>query len=230
MKLLKGTKGGIGKMKLSQKTVVCLPTRNENKSVQFMIDGIKKLGYDLFISDEHSNDGTIAIAKKNKVPIYQRDGPGKGFGVRKALKIAKEKGYDILVLIDCDKTYPIEYIPSMLKYMDKYDMIVGARSLDEIKPFHRLPNKIHTLAINILFGGNLKDINSGLRAFKVNKFKNFRSKGFDIEAEITVKALKNKLKIKEIPIEYKKRVGHSKIKINDGALILWRIIKERFVN
>jgi len=212
------------------KVVVCLPTRNEYKSVQSMIDSIKKLGYDLVISDSHSTDGTIEIAKKNKVPIYQRDGLGKGFGIKKALQIAKEKGYDILVLIDCDKTYPTEYIPIMVKYLQKYDMVVGARSLNEIKPFHRLPNKIHTLAINILFGGNLKDINSGLRAFKVNKFKNFRSKGFDIEAEITTKALKNKLKIKEIPIEYQKRVGHSKIKVKDGALILWRIIKERFVN
>jgi len=215
---------------MRDKVVVCLPTRNESQSVQYMIDKIKSLGYDLFISDSNSNDGTIEIAKKNKVPVYQRDGPGKGFGIRKALQIAKEKGYDVLVLIDCDKTYPVEYIPIMLRYMPKYDMVVGARGLEEIKPFHRLPNKAHTIAINLLFGGRLKDINSGLRAFKVNKFKRFRSKGFDIEAEITVKALKNKLKIKEIPIKYQKRVGHSKIRIKDGFLILSRIIKERFTS
>ena len=212
------------------KAVVCLPTRNEKESVQFMINKIRSLGYDLFISDEHSTDGTTEIAKKNKVPVYQRDGSGKGFGVRKALQIAKKKGYDILILIDCDRTYPTEYIPAMLKQMQKYDMIVGARSLKEIKPLHRLPNKMHTLAINLLFGGNLKDINSGLRAFKVNKFKKFNSKGFDIEAEITTKALKKGLKVKEIPIEYEKRAGHSKIKMKDGFLILLRIIKERFTS
>jgi glycosyltransferase involved in cell wall biosynthesis len=210
------------------KIVVCLPTRNEKENVQFMIDGIKKLGYDIFISDENSSDGTVEIAKKNKIPVYKRDGSGKGFGVRKALEVAKQKGYDILVLIDCDRTYPVEYIPAMINHMPEYDMVVGARSLEEIKPFHRLPNKIHTLATNILFGGRLKDINSGLRAFKVSKFDKFRSRGFDIEAEISAKALKNKLKIKEIPIEYRKRVGHSKIKIKDGLLILLRIIKERF--
>ncbi|MBU0628899.1 MAG: glycosyltransferase family 2 protein [Nanoarchaeota archaeon] len=212
------------------KPVICLPTRNEKENVQVMIDEIKSLGYDFFISDANSTDGTIGIAKKNKVPIYQRDGKGKGFGIRKALQIAKEKDYDILVLIDCDQTYPVKYIPKLLNLIEKegFDMVVGARSLKEIKPFHRLPNKIHTLAINLLYGGRLKDINSGLRAFKVNRFKKFSSKGFDIEAEITVKALKNRLKIKEIPIDYKKRVGHSKIKIKDGFLIFWRIIKERF--
>ena len=212
------------------KPIVCLPTRNEKENVQVMIGHIKSLGYGLFISDANSTDGTIEIAKKNKVPVYQRDGEGKGFGIRKALQIAKEKGYGILVLIDCDQTYPAEYIPVMIQHIEKegYDMVVGARSLKEIKPFHRLPNKMHTLAINLLYGSRLKDINSGLRAFKVNKFKRFVSKGFDIEAEITVKALKNRLKIKEIPVEYKKRVGHSKIKVKDGFLILWRIIKERF--
>jgi hypothetical protein len=212
------------------KAVVCLPTRNEVGSVQFMIDKIKSLGYDIFISDEHSSDGTIKIAENNKVPIFQRDGSGKGFGIRKALQVAKEKKYDVLVLIDCDKTYPAEYIPVLLKYMPDYDMVVGARNFNEIKPFHRLPNKIHTLAMRLLFGGNLKDINSGLRAFKIEKFKRFRSKGFDIEAEITAKALKKKMRIKEIPIRYEKRVGHSKIRVKDGFLILWRIVKERFSN
>jgi len=51
--------------------------------------------------------------------------------------------------------------------------------------------------------------------------------GFDIEAQITIKAIKNKFKIKEIPIKYKERLGQSKIRIKDGFLILSRIIKER---
>ncbi|MBD3164420.1 glycosyltransferase [Candidatus Woesearchaeota archaeon] len=210
------------------KTIICLPTKNEKENVKYMIDSIRKLGYDLFICDENSKDGTIETAQENNVQVYQREGNGKGYGIRKALSVAKDKGYDTLVLIDCDRTYPAGYIPVMLRYLDKYDMVVGSRKRKDIKSFHRLPNKIHTAAINLLFGSNLKDINSGLRAFKVNKFKNFKSKGFDIEAEITTKALKNKLKIKEIPIEYKKRTGHSKIRIKDGLLILSRIIKERF--
>jgi len=215
-------------MRMFMKVVICLPTMNEIESIQYMIDKIRPLGYDLFISDQSSVDGTIDVAKKNKVPVYQRDGPGKGFGVRKALQVAKEKGYDVLVLIDCDRTYPVEYIPIILEQMERYDLVIGKRDLKEVRLLHRLPNKVHTLALNILFGGNLKDINSGLRAFKVNRFRRFYSKGFDIEAEITAKALKNKLRIKEIPITYRKRAGESKIRVNDGFLILWRIIKERF--
>lgn len=208
--------------------VVCLPTRNEIDSIKIMIDEIKKLGYDLFISDENSTDGTIDIAKKNKVPVYQRDGSGKGCGVKKAIEIALKKGYDILVLIDCDCSYPPTYITEILKYIPEYDLVIGKRLMKDIRFLHRLPNIIHSLAINLLYGSKLKDINSGLRAFKVNKINDVDAKGFDIEAQITIKALKKKLKIKEVPIKYRRRVGKSKIRIKDGFIILWRIIIEKF--
>ncbi len=208
--------------------VVVLPTKNEEKSIEYMVKKIRKLKLPLFVVDENSTDKTLSIAKKLKVPVYQRDGSGKGYGVKKAVEIASKKNYDLLILIDCDKTYPSEYIPIMLKYIPRYDMVVGSRKMKHVKFLHRLPNIVHTEAINLLYGSNLKDINSGLRVFKINKLKDLDAKGFDIEAQITTNALKRKLKIKEIPIEYKKRVGESKIRIKDGFLILSRIIKERF--
>ena len=216
------------------KPVVCLPTRNEKDSIQIMIDSIKKLKLPLFISDENSTDGTIAIAEKNKVPVYQRDGKGKGYGMKKAVEVAKKLGYDVLVTIDCDCTYPTERIPALLKAIDDgAGMVIGVRNMKNIRKRHRLPNKVHTWAINFLFfrffNNWLHDINSGMRAFRLDKIKPFKSKGFDIEAEITIRAIKDGLKIREIPVEYEKRVGESKIRIKDGFTILMRIVKERFL-
>ncbi len=218
------------------KAVVCLPTRNEKGSIQVMIDSIRKLKLLLFISDESSTDGTIAIAERNKVPVYQRDGKGKGYGMRKAVEVAKQLGYDVLITIDCDCTYPAEKIPNLLRTIKEgAGMVIGVRNMKNIRPLHRLPNVIHTLAINLLFfrflgsGKWLHDINSGMRAFRLDKIRPFRSKGFDIEAEITVRAIKDGLKIEEIPVEYEKRVGESKIRIKDGFTILMRIIKERLL-
>ena len=216
------------------KAVVCLPTRNEKDSIQLMIDSITKLGLPLFISDESSTDGTIAIAEKNNVPVYQRDGSGKGYGMKKAVEVARQLGYDVLVTIDCDCTYPSGRIPALLKLVeDGAGMVIGVRNMKNIRALHRLPNIIHTWAINILFfrffGSQLHDINSGMRAFRLDKIRKFRSKGFDIEAEITIRAIKDGLKIKEIPVEYEKRVGESKIRIKDGFTILLRIVKERFL-
>ncbi len=216
------------------KAVVCLPTRNEKDSIQIMIDQIRKLKLPLFISDQNSTDGTIVIADKNSVPVYQRDGSGKGYGMRKAVEVARKLGYDVLVTIDCDCTYPSERIPALLKLVEEgAGMVIGVRNMKNIRPLHRLPNIIHTWAINILFfrffGNQLHDINSGMRAFRLDKIKPFRSKGFDVEAEITIRAIKDGLKIKETPVEYEKRVGESKIRIKDGFTILMRIVKERFL-
>ncbi len=218
------------------KAVVCLPTRNEKDSIQLMIDNIKKLKLPVFISDENSTDGTIAIAVENNVPVYQRDGKGKGYGMRKAFEVARQLGYDVLVTIDCDCTYPSERIPDLLKAIEEgAGMVIGVRNMKNIRRLHRIPNKLHTLAINLLFfrffgkDNWFHDINSGMRAFRLDRIKPLRSKGFDVEAEITIRAIKEGLKIKELPIEYEKRVGESKIRIKDGFAILMRIFKERFL-
>jgi len=212
------------------KVLVCLPTKNEKESIQAMVERIKKLNLDLIICDECSTDGTIETASKNSVPIYQRDGKGKGFGVIKALEVASEKNYDFLVLIDCDCSYPPEYIPELLKFLPEHDLVVGVRDMQSIPFSHRLVNILHTSSINLLFGSKLKDINSGLRAVRVNKFLGQVDAGsFDIEAQITTRALKNNSKIKEIPIEYKRRKGKSKIKAFDTFIILKTIFKERFI-
>ncbi|MFH1408574.1 MAG: glycosyltransferase family 2 protein, partial [Nanoarchaeota archaeon] len=135
------------------KAVVCLPTRNERESISDMIDRIKALKLPLFISDEQSTDGTLEIAKKKQVEVFQRDGSGKGAGVQKAVEIARKRGFDVLVIIDCDCTYPPEYIPKLLARMPKYDMVVGARRMKDVTWGHQLPNMFFTVLIDLLFLG-----------------------------------------------------------------------------
>lgn len=210
------------------KAVVCLPTRNEEKSIATMIAKIKSLGLPIFITDANSTDKTVQIAALHGIKNYKRDGIGKGWGIRKAIQVADKQGFDVIVFLDCDCTYPPEDIPKLISRFPKYDMVIGTRGMENIPGSHRLPNIFHTMAINLLFLGKYQDINSGMRAFKVKKMKGLCAEGFDIEAEMSCKALKRGLKIKEIPIHYRKRVGESKIKVSDGIKIFWRIIKERF--
>ena len=211
------------------RTLVCLPTRNEKESVQEMIDKVRALRLDLIVVDEHSQDGTLDIVKRNNVSAYQRDGSGKGWGVRKALEVAAKLNYDFIVLIDCDCSYPVEAIADLLKFAQEFDMVVGSRDMRAIQFSHRLVNLFHTFCVNLLFGSRLSDINSGLRALRVNKFNGLLdAAGFDIEAEITVRALKGKFKIRELPVRYHKRVGKSKIRYWDTFRIFKKIAAERF--
>ena len=126
------------------KTLVCLPTKNEKSNIEEMIKNIRMLNLDLIVVDENSKDGTIEVAKSCDIAVYQRDGAGKGCGVRKALDIASELGYDNLVLIDCDNSYPSTYIPKLLDYLPYYDLVVGARCMRDIQFSHRLVCLLYT--------------------------------------------------------------------------------------
>src|SRR3989344_5780733 len=216
-------------MNAALKTCVILPTKNEEESIAYMIEEIKKLNLPILVIDEHSKDRTEEIARGKGIEVFQRTGSGKGRGVISALEIAHQQGYDLVVLIDCDGTYHPRYIPQLLSFFPQHDMVIGKRSMGDVKFLHRLPNILHTQAINFLFGGKLHDINSGLRAFKVEKMLGvLTAAGFDIEAQMTIQALKQNLAITEIGIDYTKRLGSSKIRLKDGYLILKRIIMERF--
>src|SRR3989344_1342645 len=204
--------------------VVGIAAKNEEEKIEYIINSLRKQGFnDIYIVDEHSKDKTKEIAEKMGVSVYQRKEKGFGAGVREVLRIAKEKGYKYVGRLDCDGTYPPEDLKKMTEYMGNYDLIIGYRNYKNVNPLHRLPNRLFTLLTNILFNGKIKDLNCGMKIYKVDKFYNLLdTNGWDLEAQISIRALKNRYKIKQIPINYKMRYGgHSKIRIKDGFSILW---------
>jgi glycosyltransferase involved in cell wall biosynthesis len=209
--------------------VVCLPTRNEIGCVAEMLVQIRDLGLAVFICDSGSTDGTREAASALGVSVYDREGPGKGYGIRKALQVAYEAGFTHLVLLDCDNTYPVSSIPDLLRHADTADCVMGIRPMRDISLVRRLVNYLHTGLINILFGASLKDINTGMRVLRVEKFRGILSaNNFDIEAQMSSMALKRGLKLTEVPVSYHKRTGKSKIGARDFFEIIFRILRERF--
>lgn len=211
---------------------VALVAKNEEASIAYMIDKLRKKGYnDIYVVDEQSKDKTKKIAESLGITVYQREGKGFGCGIKSALKIAAARGYDYMIRLDCDGSYPPDELPKLVEYVEQYDLIAGIRDIKKVKLLHRLPNRFHTILTNLLFNGKLKDINSGMKLINVKKFNGIlKADGFDLEAELSIKALKRMYSIKEVPINFKDRYGgESKIRISDGFLILWRIIKERFI-
>lgn len=134
------------------KILVCLPALNERESIDGMIAEIKKLNFDIVVSDAGSNDGTDKIAEDMGVKVLRRSAPGKGVGVREAISFADSSGYDFLVTIDCDNTYPVNSIPELLAAAPGADLVLGARNYSKISNARRWANQIH----NLLFAGFLK--------------------------------------------------------------------------
>ena len=116
---------------------------------------------------------------------------------------------------------------------DEADMVVGSRLKGKMEDgaitrFNKVGNRFFNFLINSFFNGNVTDSQSGYRALnrKAIESLNLSSKGFEVETEMTIKALKQRLKVKEIPITYKMRRGTpSKLNsIKAGSSILKTII------
>lgn len=142
---------------------------------------------------------------------------------------------DYYVLVDGDDTYPAENIQMLLKEASNgADIVVGDRLSNKTylkenkREFHNFGNRLVLFLINRLFGVKLKDIMSGYRVFSRRFVKVYPAlcEGFQLETDMTIFALSRKLKIAEIPIEYRDRPLGSESKLNtfsDGARVLLTI-------
>ena len=112
-------------------------------------------------------------------------------------------------------TYPNDTIPQLVKELDGYDQVVGARTTEEgtVKAL-RVPAKwlIRKLA-SFLTGTKIPDLNSGFRAFRTDVARQYLNQlpvGFSCVTTITMTFLANGYSVKYVPIEYAKRAGESK--------------------
>lgn len=214
---------------------IYLPVRNEEIDLKNTINSIKKFTDDrIVVIDNNSSDRSKEIAKQMGVEIWFEKKIGKANVIKKILKESKA---DIIFFTDADNTYSIDQYNKHKEIMTKhnYDMIVGKRNY-EIKYLKRIDRKLANIIFNFLFklfvGGKFKDICSGYRFLKKEKFDQIKinSTNFEIETEISIFSVKNKLKIKELDINYRERVKSvSKLKtFSDSLSILSFLIKNSF--
>ena len=118
-----------------------LPTWNESKNIKYMIESIRKhCRHEIIVSDQNSTDGTPEIAKSMKVKVFPRKKFGYGAGIQESLANAKNLGHTHLLVMDCDRTYPIEYIEQCaVAAKEGYDLVNAGRRMSDIRMLNRLP-------------------------------------------------------------------------------------------
>lgn len=208
-----------------------IPCHNEGKSIRKVVMDCKDAlpQADVYVCNNLSTDNTYIEASLAGAIVINEEQLGKGNAVKTLLKRVDA---DIYVMLDGDDTYDLSKIREMIDIVkiDSVDMVVGTRlsnySEGAFRRFHKIGNRLITSLINFLFNVRLKDVMSGLRVMnrKIVKGIDITTDGFEIETELTLKALKYKYKIKEIDIAYRERIKGSFSKLStfkDG----WRIIK-----
>ena len=189
----------------------------------------------VLVVDGGSRDGTVGIAKDMGVDVAFQDGVGKGGAIAEALAHA-DLSADYVVFIDADYTYPAEYLPGMIKILEenpRVGMVCGnrfnghldVRALGSLLYFG---NRFLAFAHNLLNGVALSDPLTGLRVVRAEILRGWsvRSKGFDVEVELNHHVERKGYSIREVPIQYRQRLGEKKLKLRHGATILKRIMLE----
>lgn len=214
---------------------VLIPCYNEATTIKKVILDFKRVLPEalIYVYDNNSDDGSDILAKEAGAIVVHEYKQGKGNVVR---SMFREIDADCYVIVDGDDTYPAESVSTMVQLIQtrEADMVIGDRLsstyfTENKRPFHNMGNRLVRSLINHLFRSDIMDIMTGYRAFSRDFVKAFpvTCQGFEIETEMTVFALDNQLRIKEIPVLYRDRPENSESKINtyrDGARVIRSIV------
>ena len=206
------------------KTSLVVPAYDEERGLPLVVEEYLGFVDEIIVVDDGSKDGTFNAAKKlesERVKLFQNSvNSGKVAALRNGIGHATG---DIIIFTDADCTYPARYVPEMVEaVLSGADLVLGARlqSRDNIPTLNRIGNNVFSFLASYISCMRIQDSQTGLRAFRREMFDHLdvKAKGLEFETKMTVRAAKLGYKIVEIPIEYRERVGRSKLRpLQDGA-------------
>lgn len=224
---------------------VLIPCYNEELTIGQVIDDFRaELPYaDIYVYDNNSTDNSAQIAAEHAAFVVKAPIQGKGAVVQ---QMFSEVDADWYVMVDADNTYPAGLVHDMLFGASRFEcpMVIGDRLSsnyyeDNKRHFHGFGNALVKILVNLLYHGQavdletgriqrVTDIMTGYRVFSRRFVKEvkFTSAGFEIETEMTIRALQGGYRIGTIPVVYRDRPEGSCSKLStfsDGRKVLHTI-------
>ena len=226
------------------KIKVIIPAYNEQDSIAQVIKDIPSIVDEVIVVSNNSTDLTEANAKNAGATVLQENNKGYGYACLKGMDyIAKQDSKpDIVVFLDGDYSdYPEELTKIVAPIIDQnMDFVIGARvkNLREegsMMPQQVFGNWLATTLMSLFFGAKFSDLGP-FRAIKYDKLLalNMVDKTYGWTVEMQLKVLKQKLSYIEVPVNYRNRIGVSKVSgtikgsIFAGVKILTWILKYSF--
>ncbi|MBT3405548.1 glycosyltransferase family 2 protein [Candidatus Woesearchaeota archaeon] len=215
---------------MSEKSLwVIIPAYNEEKHITKVIRNTKKYCSNIVVVDDGSRDKTYSSAVKGgAIALKHVVNLGKGAAVKTGADYAVANGAKTLIFMDSDGQHEPKEIPNFVKALKGVDIIYGSRRRSKKMPVvFRFGNYVLNGLMNLIYGMNISDTQSGYRALTSSAYQKVRwsSNDYRMESEMIVNAGKNNLKYKEIFIrtlysdDYKGTTAVDGVKI--ALHILW---------
>ena len=223
---------------MSPKISVIIPAYNEEKSLPLVLNDLPKDQlHQIIVVDNRSTDRTAEVARKNGATVVHER--RRGYGRACLTGMAALDAPDIVVFLDGDYSdYPEEIsllVEPILR--GEADFVVGSRMLlaesrQALLPQARYGNQLAVFLIRLFFGHRFTD----LGPFRAIRYQSLQAIGmhdqdFGWTVEMQIKAVQNGLRIREVPVRYRIRIGVSKITgtlsgtLKAGTKIIYTIFK-----
>jgi glycosyltransferase involved in cell wall biosynthesis len=230
------------------KLTILVPAYNEEKTIRTLLEQVcavnLPLEKEILVIDNNSSDRTVEYATSVPgVRVIEEGRQGKGAALRRG--IAEASG-DVVIFQDADLEYdPTDY-PAMLEPIlsGRSEVVLGVRiegrhkknlyGLLYISFLGWLGNHAITWLTNLLYWNNAKEYEGCYKAFTKEALQSVsvHTDNFDFDNELVCKLLKRGYTTVDVPIHYEPRDYTQGKKINwrHGFLILWTIVKYRFID
>jgi glycosyltransferase involved in cell wall biosynthesis len=212
---------------------VVIPCLNEEENIErcvaLALEVLADAGIagEVVVADNASEDRSAELAAAAGARVVSE--PRRGYGSAYLAGFSAARGRYI-VMGDADLTYDFREIPRFVEHLDAGAELVMGDRMDNIHPgampwLHRyVGNPVLTGVLNVFFRTGVKDAHCGMRALRRDVLPrlDLRTTGMEFASEMVIRASKEKLDIREFPIEYHPRGGESKLSsFRDG----WRHLR-----
>jgi dolichol-phosphate mannosyltransferase len=213
------------------RTLVVTPTYNEKDNLVRFVDAVRGAlpEADVLVVDDNSPDGTGAIAdalaaKDGKVRVIHRPGKmGLGTAYVQAFTRGLTEGYERFFEMDADLSHDVRHLPAFVQALDEgYDVVIGSRNIpggnvEGWGPGRHFISKGGSFYSRTILGLPVRDLTSGYKAYTRRALESIAlesidSNGYSFQIEMTYRALRRGMTVKEVPIVFVDRaLGHSKM-------------------
>ncbi len=212
---------------------VVIPCLNEAESIERCVRAalgvFEEHGIDgeLLVVDNGSTDGSAMLAARAGARVVRE--PRRGYGSAYRAGFAAARG-EYIVMLDADLTYDFADIPRFLDELDGGAHFVIGNRMENIHPgampwLHRyIGNPLLTGILNLFFRTGVRDAHCGMRALRADVLPALAlsTTGMEFASEMVIRAAREGLSIRQLPIEYHPREGESKLSsFRDG----WRHLR-----